>query len=38
MGLNDLKNKIYEINELETLIKNNNQNSLNLVSNFIVNY
>ena len=37
-GLNDLKNKIYEINELETLIKNNNQNSLNLVSNFIVNY
>ena len=36
--LNDLKNKIYEINEIELLIKNNSKNSLNLVSDFIFNY
>ena len=34
----DLKNKIYEINEIETLIKTNSKNTLNLVSDFIVNY
>ena len=34
----DLKNKIYEINEIETLIKTNSKNALNLVSDFIVNY
>ena len=36
--LNDLKNKIYEINQIELLIKNNSKNSLNLVSDFIFNY
>ena len=36
--LNDLKNKIYEINEIELLIKNNSKNSLNIVSDFIFNY
>ena len=35
--INDLKEKIYQINEVETLIKNNSKNSLNLVSDFIVN-
>ena len=34
----DLKKKIYEINDIEALVKNNSRNSLNLVSNFIVNY
>ena len=34
----DLKNKIYQINEIETLIKTNSRNTLNLVSDFIVNY
>ena len=36
--LNDLREKIYEINEIEFLIKNNSKNSLNLVSDFIFNY
>ena len=36
--INDLKSKIYKINEIELLIKNNSKNSLNLVSDFIVNY
>ncbi len=35
--INDLKEKIYQINEVEILIKNNSKNSLNLVSDFIVN-
>ena len=35
--IDDLKEKIYQINEVETLIKNNSKNSLNLVSDFIVN-
>ena len=35
--IKDLKEKIYQINEVETLIKNNSKNSLNLVSDFIVN-
>ena len=34
----DLKRKIYKINEIETTIKNNSKNSLNIVSDFIVNY
>ena len=34
----DLKKKIYEINEIEYLIKTNSKNTLNLVSDFIVNY
>ncbi len=34
----DLKNKIYEINKVEYVVKNNAKNSLNLVSDFIVNY
>ena len=36
--LGDIKNKIYQINELETKIKSNTNNSLNLISDFIVNY
>ena len=36
--LDDLKNKIYQINEVETLVKNNSKNSLNLLSDFIINY
>ena len=35
---NDLKEKIYEINKVEYLIKNNSNNSLNIVSDFMVNY
>jgi len=37
-NLLDLKKKIYEINEIEMLVKANNKNSLNLLSDFIVNY
>ncbi len=33
----DLKEKIYEINDLEMLIKNNAGNSLNILSDFIIN-
>ena len=36
--LDELKNKIYQINEIETLVKTNFKNSLNLVSDFIVNH
>ena len=36
--LEDLKKKIYEINEVETLVKTNSKNSLNLISDFIVNH
>ena len=36
--LKDLKNKIYEMNNVETLIKSNSKNSLNIISDFIVNY
>ena len=35
--INDLKEKIYQINEVETLVKNNSKNSLNLITDFIVN-
>ena len=35
--INDLKEKIYQINEVETLVKKNSKNSLNLISDFIVN-
>ena len=34
----DLKSKVYEINEMEALIKNNSKNSLNILSDFIINY
>ena len=34
----DLKDKIYQINEVENLVKSNSKNSLNIVSDFIVNY
>ena len=34
----DLMNKIYEINEIESLIKSNSNNSVNIISDFIVNY
>ena len=33
----DLKNKIYQINEIELLIKSNSKNSLNIISDFILN-
>ena len=36
--IDELKKKIYEINDIETIIKINSKNSLNLLSNFIVNY
>ena len=36
--IDDLKNKIYKINELELMIKNNSKNSYNLVSDFVINY
>ena len=35
--LEELKSKMYEINEIETLIKSNTRNSLNIVSDFVVN-
>ena len=34
----DLKKKIYEINDIELLTKSNSKNSLNFVSDFILNY
>ena len=34
----ELKNKIYQISEIENLIKNNTKNSLNIVSDFMINY
>tara|TARA_B100000674_G_scaffold417289_1_gene367204 strand:+ start:252 stop:1229 length:978 start_codon:yes stop_codon:yes gene_type:complete len=36
--INNLKCKIYEINQIETLVKSNSKNSLNLISDFIINY
>jgi len=36
--IEDLKSNIYKINEVETMVKSNSGNSLNLVSDFIVNY
>ena len=36
--IQEIKNKIYQINEIESLIKNNSQNSLNIVSDFMLNY
>ena len=36
--IKDLKNKIYNINEVEAMIKRNSKSSLNLLSDFIVNY
>ena len=34
----DLREKIYKINEIERIVKTNSLNSLNIVSDFIVNY
>jgi len=34
--IDDLKRKIFKINDLEALIKNNSKNSLNLLSDFII--
>ena len=34
----ELRNKIYQISEVETLIKTNTRNSLNIVSDFMQNY
>lgn len=36
--IDKLRNKIYEINEVELLVKTNTKNSLNIVSNFIFDY
>ena len=36
--LRDLKAKMYQINEVERLVKSSSKNSLNLVSDFILNY
>ena len=36
--LSELKNKIYEINDIESLIKINSKNSINLISDFMINY
>ena len=36
--IDDLKRNIYKINEVEHLVKSNSKNSLNLVSDFIVNF
>ena len=36
--INDLKDKIYKINEIEASIKKNSRNSLNIVSDFLVNF
>ena len=36
--IKDLKNKIYNINEVEAMVKGNSKSSLNLLSDFIVNY
>ena len=36
--IEELKNKIYKINEIEFLIKSNSRKSLNLMSDFIVNF
>ena len=35
--LDDLKNNTYKLNGLETLIKTNSKNSLNIISDFIIN-
>ena len=37
-SVDELKSKIYKINEVEFLIKSNSGKSLNLVSDFIVNF
>ena len=37
-NIDELREKIYEINDLESLIKNNSKNSLNIVSDFIISY
>ena len=36
-AVEDLKNNIYKINEVETLIKSNSKNTFNVVSDFIIN-
>ena len=36
--IHDLKDKIYKINEIEALIKKNSKNSLNIVSDFLINF
>ena len=37
-NLKDLKNNIYKINGLESLIKTNSKSSLNILSDFIVDF
>ncbi len=36
--LKDLKSKMYALSEIEILVKSNSQNSINLVSDYIINY
>ena len=36
--LSELKNKVYEINDIESLIKINSKNSINLIADFMINY
>ena len=36
--LEDLKSKIYELSEIEAIIKTNSTNSLNILTNFFINY
>lgn len=36
--LNDLKNQIYKVNDLELYIKSNSSNSLKIISDFIINH
>ena len=36
--LEDLKVKLYQINDIESLVKSNSKNTLNMVSDFIINY
>ena len=35
--IKDLRSKIYEINNLELILKSNSKNSLNILSDFIIN-
>ena len=35
---NDVKKMIYKINDMEILIKKNSNNSVNLLSDFVINY
>ena len=36
--IKELREKIYEINDLEATVKSNSKNLLNIISDFIINY